>query len=131
MKLFKSSIIGATIMCCLLLMSFSTDETVRPKSGLSGNYTTELSLSSLRTLNDLILRTNERGAVVRSYRLILAPKEGYAFMKKMNGNTLSSGLRFRMQRLKIGDRVLFDEVMAEYPNSLKTFCKPAQYVIIE
>ncbi|MFT5513312.1 MAG: hypothetical protein ACI8SE_001718, partial [Bacteroidia bacterium] len=66
MKLFKSSIIGATIMCCLLLMSFSTDETVRPKSGLSGNYTTELSLSSLRTLNDLILRTNERGAVVRS-----------------------------------------------------------------
>jgi hypothetical protein len=132
MKHYKSLSTGIVATMCLLLMSFSTQEAVRPKTGINNTLVENISLKELNKLDELTINTNTDDLNVISFRIVLAPQTGEATMKTYKGNTISdTWMLSKIQSANVTDRILVDQVLAQYSNGLKTYCDPAMHTLVE
>jgi hypothetical protein len=128
----KSITAGIVASICLVLMSFSTDESVQPQSGIANNYEQELSISNFPASGEVLITVNEEGLTVTSYRFIIAPPgQGEAYMHAAKGSIIRERDLEKIRNATPGDRILIDQVKAKYSNGLETFCQPAMYNLVE
>lgn len=132
MKQFTTITTGLVATVCLILMSFSTVESVRPATGINNTFNESLSLTELNKLDYFTINANEKDLTVISFRIVIAPKNGETSMKTYKGNTIAdTWMLSKIKSTSVTDRILVDKVIAQYGNSLKTFCAPAMHTLVE
>ena len=132
MKQFTSVTTGLLVAMCLVLMSFSTEDLVKPKAGINETFTESLSLTELKKLDEISIDVDGEDQVVISFRFIHAPKTGSATMKTYKGNKISdSWMLSKIQKAAVDDRILVDKVIAVNSKGLKTVCNPAIHTLVE
>lgn len=131
MKLLKPHTLGFLTALCLVLMSFNASETTKPASGINNTFEGDISLETLKALDELTIDAKGENLTVISFRFVVAPRKGEAYMKTFNGNRVSGTALNKVKSASAGDRILVDKVVAQYANGLKTFCNPAMHTLID
>ena len=127
----KTVTIGASATLCLILMSFSTIETTKPVYGINNSFGETISLQDLKKLDTLTIDTKEEDLHVISFRLVVAPKNGEAFMMSSKGNAITGSKLEKILKAAVGNRIIIEKIIAQYGNGLKTFCEPAVITIVK
>ena len=62
---------------------------------------------------------------------MVVPRTGNAFMKTFKGNRVYGNALGKVKTSSITDRILVDEVVAQYSNGLKTYCDIAKHKLVD